>query len=72
MHWNPLDELVEECAFSGVVRVRRQGQPMYERAAGFADRANSIAAVLSNTSAGAWPIARAIDDVLGKEDGPPS
>ena len=43
MHWNPLDELVEECAFSGVVRVRRQGQPMYERAAGFADRANSIA-----------------------------
>ena len=31
MHWNPLDELVEECAFSGVVRVRRHGQPMYER-----------------------------------------
>ena len=25
-------------------------------------------AVLSNTSAGAWPIARAIDDVLGKEE----
>ena len=43
MHWNTLDELVEECAFSGGVRVRRHGQPMYERSAGFADRANSIA-----------------------------
>ena len=38
-----IDELVEEHAFSGVVRVRRHGQPMYERSAGFADRANSIA-----------------------------
>ena len=43
MNWNSLDKLVEECAFSGVVRVRRHGQLMYERAAGFADRANSIA-----------------------------
>ena len=43
MHWNSLDKLVEECAFSGVVRVRRHGQPLYERAIGFAARANSIA-----------------------------
>ena len=43
MQWNSLDEIVEECAFSGVVCVRRHGQPLYERSAGFADRANSIA-----------------------------
>ena len=43
MHWNPLDELVEASDFSGVVSVRRHGQPVYERAAGFADRANAIA-----------------------------
>ncbi len=43
MQWNSLDKLVEECAFSGVVRVRRHGQTIYERVAGFADRANSIA-----------------------------
>ena len=43
MLWNPLDEFVDKGAFSGAVRVRRHGQPVYERSAGFADRANAIA-----------------------------
>jgi CubicO group peptidase (beta-lactamase class C family) len=38
-----LDGVVEATAFSGVVRVSRRGDVVYERAAGFADRAHRIA-----------------------------
>ncbi len=35
-----LDTSIEENAFSGVVYVRQNGQVVYERATGYADRAN--------------------------------
>lgn len=38
-----LDASVETHAFSGVVSIRLHGQPLYERAAGCADRSNKIA-----------------------------
>jgi CubicO group peptidase (beta-lactamase class C family) len=41
-----LDASLEAHAFSGVVSIRRQGQPLYQRAAGYADRSNRIANTL--------------------------
>ena len=38
-----IDEIVERTNFSGAVHVSRQGTLIYERAAGFADRAHGIA-----------------------------
>ena len=38
-----LDASIETHAFSGVVSIRLHGQPLYERAAGYADRSNRIA-----------------------------
>jgi CubicO group peptidase (beta-lactamase class C family) len=38
-----LDASIETHAFSGVVSIRLHGQPLYERAAGYADRSNLIA-----------------------------
>ena len=38
-----LDASIETQAFSGVVSIRLHGQPLYERAAGYADRSNKIA-----------------------------
>ena len=37
-----LDASIETHAFSGVVSIRLHGQPLYERAAGYADRSNRI------------------------------
>jgi CubicO group peptidase (beta-lactamase class C family) len=37
-----LDRVIAECAFSGVVRIDRAGQPPFVRAAGYADRRWSI------------------------------
>jgi CubicO group peptidase (beta-lactamase class C family) len=39
----PLDAAIETHAFSGVVSIRRHGEVLYERAAGYADRSNKIA-----------------------------
>ena len=41
-----LDASLEAHAFSGVVSIRRQGQVLYQRAAGYADRSNRIANTL--------------------------
>ncbi|MEO0825717.1 MAG: serine hydrolase domain-containing protein [Cyanobacteria bacterium J06635_15] len=41
-----LDSSIDTHAFSGVVSVRQQGQLLYERAAGYADRSNKIANTL--------------------------
>ena len=38
-----LDASIDTHAFSGVVSIRLHGQPLYERAAGYADRSNRIA-----------------------------
>jgi CubicO group peptidase (beta-lactamase class C family) len=38
-----LEASIQAHAFSGVVSVRHRGQPLYERAAGYADRSNKIA-----------------------------
>jgi CubicO group peptidase (beta-lactamase class C family) len=38
-----LDASIETHSFSGVVSIRRHGQVLYERAAGYADRSNKIA-----------------------------
>jgi CubicO group peptidase (beta-lactamase class C family) len=40
MNTDFMDKTIEKNAFSGVVYVRRNGQVVYERAAGYADRAN--------------------------------
>ena len=41
-----LDASIENHNFSGVVSIRQQGQVLYERAAGYADRSNKIANTL--------------------------
>jgi CubicO group peptidase (beta-lactamase class C family) len=38
-----IDEIVSETEFSGVLRIRRRGETVVSRAAGYADRANGIA-----------------------------
>lgn len=43
----PLDRVIDESGFSGVVRVARRGAVAYERAAGMADRAHGIANTLA-------------------------
>ena len=41
-----LDSSIDTHAFSGVVSIRQQGEVLYERAAGYADRSNKIANTL--------------------------
>ena len=51
--WKTLDAAIEAQGFSGAVRVRSRGDVVYQRASGFADRANKI----RNTTATRFGIA---------------